>query len=252
MGNFDFERLVLVYAGENGATRSANKKTRFNNFAPRLGVTYGLTDDMRTVLRTGFGITYFPSPYAAGNLNHLNVPFTISQNVQHQTTPLDMSVVRTIDNPFPAIVPVKPQTTAELNAANPRVIGHGYSGETAYAEQWHLGIERQLFSTLLVEAEYVGSAGKHLTLCYNPNEVQPGPGLQPVAPAAAAGLESQQHAAVRSPQPFDVPRRDAESAAALLKRPAVPRQLHLRQGARLRRRRWPPRRRSRAPCRRCS
>ena len=42
--------------------------------------------------------------------------------------------------------------------------------------------------TLLVEAEYVGSAGKHLTLCYNPNEVQPGPGshqsrrlLQPVS-----------------------------------------------------------------------
>jgi hypothetical protein len=188
MGNFDFERFVLVYAGENGTTRSANKKTQYNNFAPRLGVTYGLTEDMRTVLRTGFGITYFPSPYAAGNLNHLNVPFTISQNVQHQPNPLDMSVVRTIDNPFPPIQPIKPQTTAELNAANPRVIGHGYSGETAYAEQWHLGIERQLFSSLLVEAEYVGSAGKHLTLCYNPNEVQPGPGtlqsrrlLQPVS-----------------------------------------------------------------------
>ena len=80
-------RYILVYAGENGATRSANKKTRYNNFAPRLGVTYGLTDDMRTVLRTGFGITYFPSPYAAGNLNHLNVPFTISQNVSAPDQP---------------------------------------------------------------------------------------------------------------------------------------------------------------------
>ena len=143
---------------------------------------------MRTILRTGFGITYFPSPYAAGNLNHLNVPFTISQNVQHQTNPLDFSQVRTIDNPFPAIVPVKPMTTAELRAANPRVIGPWLSNETAYAEQWHLGIERQLFSAMLVELEYVGSAGKHLTLCYNPNEIQPGPGteesrrlLQPVA-----------------------------------------------------------------------
>jgi Carboxypeptidase regulatory-like domain/TonB-dependent Receptor Plug Domain len=188
LGNFDFNEFRLVYAGENGATRSANKKTHYNNFAPRLGLTYGLTGDLRTVLRTGFGITYFPSPYAAGNLNHLNVPFTISQNVQHQTNPLDFSQVRTIDNPFPAIVPIKPMTTAELRAANPRVIGHGYSNETAYAEQWHLGIERQLFSAMLVELEYVGSAGKHLTLCYNPNEVQPGPGtqesrrlLQPVA-----------------------------------------------------------------------
>ena len=40
---------------------------------------------------------------------------------------------------------------------------------------------------MLVELEYVGSAGKHLTVCYNPNEVQPGAGslesrrlLQPV------------------------------------------------------------------------
>jgi len=188
LANFDYQTYRLVYAGEDGTSDTANKKTHYNNFAPRLGVTYGLTPDLRTVLRTGFGITYFPSPYAAGNLNHLNVPFTISQNVQHQTNPLDFSVVRTIDNPFPAIVPVKPLTTADLRAANPRVIGHGYENETAYAEQWHLGIERQLFSSLLVETEYVGSAGKHLTLCYNPNEVEPGPGsldsrrlLQPVA-----------------------------------------------------------------------
>jgi hypothetical protein len=188
LANFDFQTYRLVYAGEDGASDTANKKTHYNNFAPRLGVTYALTSDLRTVLRTGFGITYFPSPYAAGNLNHLNVPFTISQNVQHQTNPLDFSVVRTIDNPFPAIVPIKPLTTADLRAANPRVIGHGYENETAYAEQWHLGIERQLFSSLLVETEYVGSAGKHLTLCYNPNEVEPGPGtldsrrlLQPVA-----------------------------------------------------------------------
>ncbi|HEU4891598.1 MAG TPA: TonB-dependent receptor, partial [Vicinamibacterales bacterium] len=178
LANFDYQRFVLVYAGENGTSRSANKKTQYLNFAPRLGLTYGLTSDARTVLRTGFGITYFPSPYAAGNLNHLNVPFVISQNVQHETNPLDFSRVRTIADPFPAIVPVKPTTTAELIAANPRVSGHGYENETAYAQQWHLGIERQLLRAMLLEVEYVGSGQKHLTLCYNPNEVQPGPGTQ--------------------------------------------------------------------------
>ena len=86
LANFDYERFVLVYAGENGTSRSANKKTHYLNFAPRLGLTYGLTSDARTVLRTGFGITYFPSPYAAGNLNHLNVPFVISQNVRTRPT----------------------------------------------------------------------------------------------------------------------------------------------------------------------
>jgi hypothetical protein len=138
-----------------------------------------LTSDASTILRTGFGITYFPSPYAAGNLNHLNVPFVISQNVQHEINPLNnMAGVRTIANPFPPIVPVKPTTTAELIAANPRVSGHSYENETAYAQQWHLGIDRQLLSMLLLEIEYTGSGSKHLMLCYNPNEIQPGPGSQ--------------------------------------------------------------------------
>ena len=179
LANFDFETFRLVYAGEDGTSRSVNKKTHYNNFAPRIGLTFDLTGDARTILRTGFGITYFPDPHSASNLLGINVPFAISQNVNHETTPLDMSTLRTIADPFPAIVPVKPQTTAELIAANPRVQGHSFENETPYAEQWHLGIERQLFSSMLVELAYVGSAGKHLVLCYNPNEVQPGPGSQP-------------------------------------------------------------------------
>jgi hypothetical protein len=178
LANFDYQNFVIVYAGENGASRSANKKTQYGNFAPRLGITYKLTDDGSTILRTGFGITYFPTPYAAGNLNHLNVPFVISQNVNHETNPLDFSRVRSIDNPFPPIVPVKPTTTAALVAANPRVAGHGYENETPYSEQWHLGIDRQLFGSMLLELEYAGSASKHMVLCYNPNEIQPGPGSE--------------------------------------------------------------------------
>ena len=178
LANFDYQNFVIVYAGENGTTRSANKKTQYGNLAPRLGITYKLTDDGATILRTGFGITYFPTPYAAGNLNHLNVPFVISQNVNHETNPLDFSRVRSIDNPFPPIIPVKPTTTAELIAANPRVSGHGYENETPYSEQWHLGIDRQLFGSMLLELEYAGSASKHMVLCYNPNEIQPGSGSE--------------------------------------------------------------------------
>jgi hypothetical protein len=178
LANFDYQNFRMVYAGEDGTSRTANKKTQYGNLAPRLGITYKLTDSGSTILRTGFGITYFPSPYAAGNINHINVPFAISQNVSHETNPLDFSRVRTIADPFPPIVPVQPRTTAELIAANPRVSGHSFENETAYAEQWHLGIDRQLFASILLELEYVGSASKHLVLCYNPNEVQPGPGSQ--------------------------------------------------------------------------
>jgi Carboxypeptidase regulatory-like domain/TonB-dependent Receptor Plug Domain/TonB dependent receptor len=176
--NFDPVGLRLIYAGEDGASRSVNKKTRYNDFAPRLGLTYDLTGNGRTILRTGFGITYYPEQPSASNMIGQQVPYTISQNVNHEVNPADFSVVRTIDNPFPAIVPVKPRTTAELQAANPRVLGHSFENETPYAEQWHLGVERQILSSMMVDASYVGSAGKHIVFCYNPNEVQPGTGSQ--------------------------------------------------------------------------
>jgi len=176
--NFDPVGLRLIYAGEEGATRSVNKKTRYGNFAPRLGFTYDLTGNATTILRSGFGITYFPEQPSASNMIGQQVPYTVSQNVSFPTNPTDFSAVRTIDNPFPPVAQVKPRTTEELQAANPRVLGHSFENETPYAEQWHLGIERRLFAAMAVETTYAGSAGKHLIYCYNPNEVQPGIGSQ--------------------------------------------------------------------------
>ena len=156
LANFDYETLRhrLRRRKRHQPEREQEDAVRQPGAAP--GDHLRADVDASTILRTGFGITYFPSPYAAGNLNHLNVPFVISQNVNHETNPLDFSKVRTIADPFPPIVPVKPTTTAELIAANPRVSGHSYENETAYAEQWHLGIDRQLFSMLLLELEYAG------------------------------------------------------------------------------------------------
>ncbi len=176
--NYDPVNLRLIYAGEDGASGSVNKKTQYGNFAPRLGLTYDLFGDGSTILRTGFAITYFPEQPSASNMIGQQVPYTISQNVSSATNPTDFSVIRTINDPFPPIAQVKPRTTAELQAANPRVLGHSFENETPYAEQWHLGIDRRLFNAMAVELAYAGSAGKHLIYCYNPNEIQPGLGSQ--------------------------------------------------------------------------
>ena len=93
--------LVLIYAGEEGASRSVNKKTQKGNFAPRLGLSYDPTGNGNMVIRTGFGITYYPEQPSASNMIGQQVPYTISQNFSAETNPLDMSVVRTINNPFP-------------------------------------------------------------------------------------------------------------------------------------------------------
>lgn len=176
--NFDPVTLRLIYGGEDGASRSVNKKTQYGNFAPRIGLTYDVFGNSTTILRTGFAITYFPEQPSASNMIGQQVPYTISQNVSFATNPTDFSAVRTIDNPFPPIAQVQPRTTAELQAANPRVLGHSFENQTPYAEQWHLGIDRRLFAAMAVELTYAGSAGKHIVYCYNPNEVQPGLGSQ--------------------------------------------------------------------------
>ncbi|MGI8785668.1 MAG: TonB-dependent receptor domain-containing protein [Acidobacteriota bacterium] len=176
--NFDLTALRLVYAGEDGASRTANKKTQYGNFGPRFGFAWDLVGDARTVLRGGYGISYFPEPHSASSLLGQQVPYTISQNFQPETNPVDFSSVPTIDNPFPAIKLVKPRTTAELNAANPRVVGHSFENETSYAQSWNLDLQRQLTPTLVGEVAYAGSRGIHLAFFYNPNEVQPGTGSQ--------------------------------------------------------------------------
>ena len=83
-----------------------------------------------------------------------------------------------LSQPFPAIVPVKPHGTAELNAANPIVFGHAFSNETPHMDTWQVSYERQITNTLMAEVAYAGSKGSNLIWVGNINEVQPGPGSQ--------------------------------------------------------------------------
>jgi hypothetical protein len=138
--------MRLVYAGEDGTTERANKETRWGNFAPRLGIAWDLTGDARNVVRAGYGRSFFPVPHAAGNLLDQNVPDSISQNYSVETNPLVYTPDRVppLSNPFPAIVPLKPRTTAELNAANPLVFGHAFSNETPHMDTWQVSYERQI------------------------------------------------------------------------------------------------------------
>jgi hypothetical protein len=178
--NFDPQANVLVYAGEDGTDRRVNKAIDWGNIAPRLGVAWDVTGDSRNVVRAGYGRAFFPIGQSASNLLGQQVPYTISQNYSVETNPLVYTPDRVplLSNPFPPIVQVKPKTTAELNAANPRVLGHSFSNETPNMQTWQVSYERQITNTLMAEAGYVGSKGDNLVWCYNANEVQPGPGSQ--------------------------------------------------------------------------
>jgi len=174
--NFDPVALKLIYAGEDGVSRSVNKEYSKKNFAPRIGFAWDVFGKTMTIIRAGFGMSYFPIQASGSNLLGQQIPYTISQNFAPETNPTDWSKVPLISNPFTAIQPIKPKTTAELNAANPRVIGHEFGKFPSYMETWNLDLQQQLTKSIVWEISYAGSRGIHLPIGYNTNEVQPGTG----------------------------------------------------------------------------
>ena len=163
--NIDFSdranpRIVLMQDGSRFSR--AQVSTDGNNFAPRLGIVYRLTD--KTVVRTGYGIFF-------GNTNWKNVlatmpPFFYRAIVQ--TDRVNRSLLLKDGLPLDLISP-----------QNARNIGAGpidMDLPMPYTQQWNFSIQQQLPGQALFEVGYIGSASNRLSRLYDINVPLPGPG----------------------------------------------------------------------------
>lgn len=178
--NFDMTNLRMAYAGENGISDTAGKQTPKGDLGPRIGLAYDLHGDGKTVIRSGYAITYFPEMPSGSNMLGEQVPYVISQTPfgNIPTNPTNWSAIPTINSPYPTISVFKPLTTAELNANPVGILGHSFANQTPSMMTWNFNIERQFGSNMVAEVAYAGSHGLHLTYGWNPNETQPGVGTQ--------------------------------------------------------------------------
>ena len=170
--NYNPANNTLVIAGVGGNPRDLGVKTRYKYFAPRFGLAYRLTD--RTVLRSGFGISYTPYPdnsYAYNYPVRANNAFnSISSFVPAL---LNTGQVATFQNGFPAPVnPVIPENgiipaigplatqsfnVVNLDFVNPSVLS------------WNAAIQQALPAHFVLDVAYVANHGVHSPVAYNLN-----------------------------------------------------------------------------------
>jgi hypothetical protein len=151
-----------------------------NNFAPRIGLAYKLSDKL--VLRSGYGIFYggqengpFSNPSPG-----FNPPFFASQVFAPPCTVpsanpavIDCSIsaansglpLNVLSQGFPANSLSDPNTPS-LYSLDPHLV-------TPYTQQWHLGVEYELPADTVLEVSYGGSRGLKLFAFYNANQAVP-------------------------------------------------------------------------------
>jgi len=148
VGIFNLSTRQLEYPGDH-AVRPLKK----DNFGPRLGVVYRLTD--RTIVSSGYGMVWI-------EMAGITTPFTTPTFPFLQT--VSQRALDTINPAFvlengPTVAPIEPTPTAGLGQGVFAVDGTLGSG---YVQQWNVSLQRELTANTLLEAAYVGSNITHV------------------------------------------------------------------------------------------
>ena len=164
--NFDPASRTLVAAGDGSIYDRALVDPDRNNFAPRLGFAWSLTD--KTVVRGGYGISYIHFHRAgAGNMLMINGPQVINAVVS-QSSPT-AATFRPTEAGYPAGL-TDPSTFDPL-LANITYMPREY--KSAEVHSWFLSVQRELFRGALLDLAYVENRGKNMLLFANYNQASP-------------------------------------------------------------------------------
>jgi outer membrane receptor protein involved in Fe transport len=152
---------TLALAGQNGYSASI-LDTQTHNFSPRVGLAYRAGE--KTVVRAAYGLFYFNEVGSGGSSRlFINNPYAAQFTVSCNATAPCLSTSTGIPN-----TPSATNLPANVYQPIPNL--------TPNVQQWNFTVERQMTTSLVVRAAYVGTRGTHLNLNIDENVAVPGPG----------------------------------------------------------------------------
>ncbi|MBL8221802.1 MAG: TonB-dependent receptor, partial [Bryobacterales bacterium] len=150
----------LVFANRNGTPRG-QKDPDNNNFAPRFGFAFKLTD--RFVLRSGFGIFYSPTTGIGPNSTNsggisYNAVTNITTSVDGGRTPFT-----TFADPFPqGYNKAANGSDGLLTFIGQSINGVARFDRVPYSAQWNFDLQYELPNEMLLDVAYAGNSGVKL------------------------------------------------------------------------------------------
>ncbi len=186
MGGFDMTSGQFYWTGTNPINRAPANIQRtiadpqYTNFAPRIGFAYRVMP--RTVIRGAYGIFFNANLGWEWSTGRGNWPYSISDNV----TGINLAGQRPqrADQLFGTFDPARVQPLAQHTISRDL--------QMPYMQNWNIGFEHQLTNSLVLELNYQGSKGTHLSSFLSTNDPTPGPGdPNPRRPFPQAGSLSE-------------------------------------------------------------
>jgi len=171
--NYDPSTNNLVVAGVGSNPSNLGMKTRYNYFAPRVGLAYRLTD--KTVIRAGFGTSYTPFPDNTYAYNYPERSNNYYTNVGdgYALAYLPNGQPATFQQGFPLPVPVAVPSNGILPATGSLISQSMFTinknFKNPYTEAWNIAVQRSLPLKLVLDVAYVGIHGVDIPGQFNLN-----------------------------------------------------------------------------------